>query len=159
MVTKKRIRKAAVSQTEIDAATRLATACSALAGDLPNIFSEGNPAGRVFHRFVQPMDTSVPLAPDTLAQTLGVKKPRHVDLDPVTDQLSPSADDWGDEVALGYRLISQAMQATLGQLYIAYARVDDGTPFNPNSSQVPTWIFGRLDGGALAGLKTVTIET
>ena len=159
MVTKKRTAKAAASQTELAAATRLATACSALAGDLPNIFSEGNPAGRVFHRFVLPLDADVALTPETLAQALGVKPPRHVDLVPVTDQLSPSTDDWGDEVALGYRLISETMQATMGALFIAYARVDPGTPFDPHSSSVPTWIFGRLDGGTLAGLKTITIET
>ncbi len=159
IATRKRIRKAAASQVEIDAATRLATAFSALAGDLPNIFSEGDPPGRVFHRFVLPMDSDLALTPGTLAPALGVKSPRHIDLEPVTDQLSPSADDWGDEVALGYRLISEAMQATMGPLYMAFARVDPGTPFSPYQSHVPTWIFGRLDGSTLAGLKTVTIET
>jgi hypothetical protein len=134
------------------AALRLASAFSALCGDLPNIFSEGNPPGRVFHRWTQPLDPSVDVTPPSLATALKVRAPRHVDLVDVTDQFDLDPSDWGAETALGFRLLLQAMRATLDSVRVAWVR---GGP----SASIPTYVFGRLEGGPLVGLQVVTIET
>ena len=134
------------------AAQRLAGALSALCGDLPNVWSEGNPAGRVFHRWTLPLDASLPLTADSLAEALKIRAPRHVDLEDGADRLQLDPDDDGADVALGYRLLSQAMQATLDGVHIAWVR---GGP----SASVPTYVFGRLRGGPLAGVRVITVET
>lgn len=134
------------------AAQRLAGALSALCGDLPNVWSEGDPAGRVFHRWTLPLDASLPLTADSLAEALKIRAPRHVDLEDGADRLQLDPDDDGADVALGYRLLSQAMQATLDGVHIAWVR---GGP----SASVPTYVFGRLAGGPLAGVRVITIET
>jgi hypothetical protein len=134
------------------AALRLASAFSAVCGDLPNIFSEGNPPGRVFHRWILPLDPAIAVTPQTLATALKVRAPRHVDLVDLTDQLDLDPSDWGEETALGFRLLVQAMRATLDRVHIAWIR---GGP----SASIPTHVFGRLDGGPLVGLRVVTVET
>ena len=136
----------------LQAAQRLAAAFSALCGDLPNVFSEGDPAGRVFHRWTLPLDASVPLTADSLAKALKLRAPRHVDLVDGADRLQLDPDDNGADVALGYRLLAQAMQATLDGVHIAWVR---GGP----SASVPTYVFGRLEGGPLAGVRAITVET
>jgi hypothetical protein len=136
----------------LQAARRLAASFSALCGDLPNVFSEGNPAGRVFHRWTLPLDASIALTADSLAQALKARAPRHVDLEDGADRLRLDPDGDGADVALGYRLLAQAMQATLDDVHIAWVR---GGP----SASVPTYIFGRLAGGPLAGVRVTTIET
>ena len=136
----------------LQAARRLAAGFSALCGDLPNVFSEGNPAGRVFHRWTLPLAAAVPLTADSLAQALKIRAPRHVDLEDGADRLQLDPDDDGADTALGYRLLSQAMQATLDGVHVAWVR---GGP----SASVPTYIFGRLQGGPLAGVRVITIET
>jgi len=136
----------------LQAAQRLAAGFSALCGDLPNVFSEGNPAGRVFHRWTLPLDAGTVLSADSLAKALKLRAPRHVDLVDGADRLQLDPDDDGADVALGYRLLAQAMQATLGEVHIAWVR---GGP----SASVPTYVFGRLQGGPLAGVRVVTVET
>ena len=136
----------------LQAAQRLAAGFSALCGDLPNVFSEGNPAGRVFHRWTLPLEAGIPLTADALAKALKLRAPRHVDLVDGADRLQLDPDNDGVDVALGYQLLSQAMQATLDGVHIAWVR---GGP----SASVPTYVFGRLQGGPLAGVRVVTIET
>ena len=134
------------------AAQRLAAGFSALCGDLPNVFNEGNPAGRVFHRWTLPLAAEIPLTAESLAKALKVRAPRHVDLVDGADRLQLDPDNDGADVALGYRLLSQAMQATLAGVHIAWVR---GGP----SASVPTYVFGRLAGGPLVGVRVVTVET
>lgn len=134
------------------AARRLAAAFSTLCGDLPNVFSEGNPAGRVFHRWTLPLDASVALTAESLAQALKLRAPRHVDLEDAGDRLKLDPADWGADVALGYRLLAQAMAATLDGVQIAWVR-------GGASADVPTYLFGRVAGGPLAGVRVVTVET
>ncbi len=134
------------------AALRLAAAFSALCGDLPNVFSEGDPPGRVFHRWTLPLDAGTPLTADSLARALKIRAPRHVDLVDGTDRMKLDPGDDGADVALGYQLLAQAMQATLDGVHIAWVR---GGP----SANVPTYVFGRLQGGPLCGVRVVTVET
>ncbi len=134
------------------AAQRLATAFSAACGDLPNIFSEGNPAGRVFHRWTLALDPATPLTAESLAAALHVRAPRHVDLDEAGDSFTLDPDNDGAETALGFGLLAAMMRATLDGLFIAWVR-------GGASSSTPTYVFGRLDGGPLVGLHVITIET
>jgi hypothetical protein len=134
------------------AAKRLAAAYSVACGDLPNIFSEGNPPGRVFHRWVMPMDATIALTGPSLATVLKVRAPRNVDLLEVSTEFDLDPADWGTDTALGYRLLAQMMRAALGTLYVAWIR---GGP----SASVRTYVFGRLDGSILVGLRVITVET
>ena len=134
------------------AAVRLAAGFSAMCGDLPNVFSEGNPSGRVFHRWTLALDASTALTADSLAGALKIRAPRHVDLDDGADRMKLDPDDYGADVTLGYALLAQAMQGTLDGVHIAWVR---GGP----SANVPTYVFGRLQGGPLCGVRVITVET
>ena len=137
---------------ELGAALRLAAAFSAACGDLPNTMSEGNPPGRVFHRWTLPFAPAAGITPAELAAALKVGPPRHVDLATVTTEFDLDPADWGEETALGFKLLIEMMRATLGELYLAWVR-------GGASASVPTYLFGRLAGGPLAGLRVVTVET
>lgn len=134
------------------AALRLSAGFSALCGDLPNVFSEGSPPGRVFHRWTLAFDAGLALTADSLAKALKIHAVQHVDLVDGADHMTLDPDDWGVDVALGYQLLAQAMQATLDGIHIAYVR---GGP----SANVATYLFGRLQGGPLCGLRVITVET
>jgi hypothetical protein len=136
---------------DLIAATHLAGAFRSMSAGLVNLFSENTTTQRTFQRFVMPLDPAIPLTAASLATALKVGGGRHVDLIPAGNRLDAS--EYGDPAQeIGYRLLTQMMGATLGELFIAYVR-------GGRNVRVPTYIFGRLDGRFLVGLKAITVET
>jgi hypothetical protein len=67
---------------------------------------------------------------------------------------SPSAAtrDWREPQRSAFDLLGKLMRASLDELTVAFARKDGVV-------RVRMWLFGRLDGGDLLGLKAETTET
>jgi hypothetical protein len=136
---------------DLTAATHLATAFRSMSAGLVNLFSESTTTQRTFQRFVATFDPAETLTAASVAAALKVSGGRHVDLIPAGNRLDAS--DYGDPAQeIGYRLLTQMMGATLGDLFIAYVR-------GGRNVRVPTYIFGRLDGRFLVGLRAITVET
>jgi len=135
---------------DVAAAKRLASAFRAMSAGLVNIHSESTSTEHTYRRFVAEVDPTALLTSATVAAALRIGPRYHVDLQSAEGRLDAS--EWGDEQAVGYRLLEQLMRATLGDLFIAYAR-------GPGVVQVRTFVFGRLDGRFLVGLRAITVET
>jgi hypothetical protein len=145
-----RKRNARAVVVSLESATKLAQAYRAMSSGLVNIFSEDTSADRKFQHFVAALDPKTELSAEARMIVLGVSRRKHIDLMPASGRLDASGN--GDDQEVGYRLLSQMMRATLRDLFIAFVR--GGT-----TASVPTYIFGRLDGRHLVGLRTITIET
>jgi hypothetical protein len=132
-------------------ASRLATALGALARNLPNPADESTD---YFRPFVASMPATVRLDGDTFHRALKIGARYRIDLSSA-DQLLSSAgdpDNWGDEVAAGFRLLEQVMRATLSEVSVAFARATGVV-------RVRMWLFGRSEDGTLVGLRSTSTET
>lgn len=131
-------------------AVRLAGALQALAHGLPNPWDESTD---YFHRFVAAMPASTKLDPESLRQALGVGARYQIALSPADDRLARlGEDDWGADIAGGFRQLHAVMRATLRERSVAFARGNGVV-------RVRVWLFGRTDEGTLVGLRTMSTET
>jgi hypothetical protein len=146
-------RKAAQTRSSTPAvlAAKLATALYALARDLPNPASESTD---FFRPFVAAMSPKTQLDGGTFQQALKIGSRYRVDLSSA-DALLAGAEDpdnWGEEIAEGFRLLERVMRATLSELSVAFAR-------GKGVVRVRMWLFGRSDEGTLVGLRSTSTET
>lgn len=133
-------------------AVRLAGALQALARGLPNPWDESTD---YFQRFVAAMPASTKLDPESLRQALGVGARYQIALSPAGDRLTrlgDAEDDWGADIAGGFRQLHAVMRATLRELSVAFARGNGVV-------RVRVWLFGRTDEGTLVGLRSMSTET
>ena len=133
-------------------AVRLAAALQVLAHGLPNPWDESTD---YFHRFVAAMPAGTELSPESLRQALGVGARYQIALSPADDRLArlgDAEDDWGADIAGGFRQLHAVMRATLRELSVAFARGNGVV-------RVRVWLFGRTDEGTLVGLRSISTET
>jgi nuclease A inhibitor-like protein len=132
-------------------AAKLARALHALARDLPNPADESTD---FFHPFVAPMPPDTKLDGDAFHHALAIGGRYTVDLSSA-DQLfsgATDADNWGEEIALGFRQLERVMRATLSEPSVAFARARGVV-------RVRMWLFGRTEDGSLVGLRSTSTET
>jgi len=143
------LRAAAIDHTTL--AGKLARALGALAKDLPNPASESDD---YFHPFAVPMAAATPLTPESLKQALRVGDRYQMTLRPADAFLEGGSDpdNWGEEVASGFQLLTKVLRATLTDVSVANARA-------PGVVRVRLWLFGRDSNGTLVGLRSMSTET
>jgi Nuclease A inhibitor-like protein len=132
-------------------AAKLARALHALARDLPNPADESTD---FFHPFVAPMPPDTQLDRDTFHHALAIGGRYTVDL-ASADRLfsgATDADNWGEEIAQGFRQLERVMRATLSEPSVAFARARGVV-------RVRMWLFGRTEDGSLVGLRSTSTET
>lgn len=92
----------------------------------------------------------------TFREALGFDSARTVDLAPASkffDQVAAAARDDGDQRSEQvFAALELVMRGALGTLRRAFVRGDDVV-------EVPFFLFGRLGGGPLVGLRSIAIET
>src|SRR5262245_44963825 len=133
-------------------AVRLAGALHALARGLPNPWDESTD---YFHRFVAAMPADTALDPESFRLALGVGSRYQIALSPADARLARLADaedDWGADIAGGFRQLHAVMRATLRDRSVAFARANGVV-------RVRLWLFGRTDDGTLVGLRSISTET
>ena len=133
-------------------AMRLAGALQALAKGLPNPWDESTD---YFHPFAAVMPSAAELSPDSFRRALGVGARYEIDLSSADSRLARLADaedDWGADIAGGFRQLHAVMRATLGDRSIAFAR-------GKGVVRVRVWLFGRTEDGTLVGLRSISTET
>jgi hypothetical protein len=132
-------------------AAKLATALYALARGLPNPASGSDD---FFRPFVAAMSPETQLDPGAFQRALKIGSRYHVDLSAADALLSGAEDpeNWGEEIAGGFRLLERVMRATLSELSVAHARGEGVV-------RVRMWLFGRSAEGTLIGLRSTSTET
>jgi hypothetical protein len=148
---KRRTAAVAPAATAATAASRLARALQVLAADLPNPADESTD---YFHGFSAPLGPSVALSPEAFHAALGVGARYQIDLGPADDLFANVEDpeNWGDDIAHGFRVLHAVMNATLTDVSVAHAR-------GAGVVRVRMWLFGRADDGSLVGLHSLSTET
>jgi hypothetical protein len=132
-------------------ASKLAKALHELARDLPNPADESTD---FFRPFVAAMSPDSHLDAGTFQRALKIGSRYRVDLSSADALLSGAEDpdNWGNEIAQGFRLLERVMRATLSELSVAFARGEGVV-------RVRMWLFGRSDEGTLVGLRSTSTET
>jgi hypothetical protein len=133
-------------------AARLSGAFQALARGLPNPWDESTD---VFHGFAAAMPACTRLEAGTFRQVIGIGARYEIDLSPADDVLTVlgnSGDDWGEDIAGGFRQLAEVMRATLTERSLAFAR-------GKGVVRVRLWLFGRSCDGTLVGLRSLSTET
>jgi hypothetical protein len=132
-------------------ASKLAQALYALARGLPNPADESTD---FFRPFVAAMPPATQLDGGTFQRALKIGSRYHVDLSSADALLSGAEDpdNWGNEIAQGFRQLERVMRATLSELSVAFARGNGVV-------RVRMWLFGRSDDGTLVGLRSTSTET
>jgi hypothetical protein len=144
--------RAAAPATPGVQAVRLAGALHALARGLPNPWDESTD---YFHRFVAVMPAGTALDPESFRRALGVGARYQIALSPADDRLARLADaedDWGADIAGGFRQLHAVMRATLRDRSVAFARGNGVV-------RVRVWLFGRTGDGTVVGLRSISTET
>ncbi|HET7503440.1 MAG TPA: hypothetical protein VFK02_20605 [Kofleriaceae bacterium] len=133
-------------------AARLSAALQALARGLPNPWDESTD---YFHGFAAAMPPATKLDAASFKQALGIGARYTVDLSPadgVLKALGDAVDDWGEDIAGGFRQLGRVMHATLTERTRAFAR-------GKGVVRVRVWLFGRTKDGTLVGLHSISTET
>jgi hypothetical protein len=116
-----------------------------------------------------PSESDVPFEPFTAALAInrrltanavrdaaGFDSSRHVDLDPASvffERVAANARENGDQCGEQvFAVLETVMRRSLGSLYQAFVR-------GGGVVEVPFFLFGRLRGGPLIGLRSIAIET
>lgn len=131
---------------------RLAHALQALASGLPNPWDESTD---YFHRFAAVMPANTKLDAESFRTAVGIGARYEIALSSAEQRLTDMAnaeDDWGKDIAGGFRQLGVVMRGTLTGLSIAYAR-------GKGVVRVRVWLFGRTADGTLVGLRTMSTET
>jgi len=157
LVRRGKVRKSAAAKSAAPAgpggqAARLARALRALASGLPNPWDESTD---YFHGFAAAMPAGTKLDAESFRQALGVGARYEIDLSPADDVLTAlgnAADDWGQDIADGFRQLASVMRATLCDRSLVHAR-------GKGVVRVRVWLCGRNDEGALVGLRSISTET
>ena len=109
-----------------------------------------------FEPFTAAFPSTQKLTAATFRDALGFEPTRRVDLRPATaffDAVASSAADEGDvRAAQVYAVLETTMRRTLGRLTQVFVRGEGVV-------EVPFFLFGRLAGGPLVGLRSIAIET
>ena len=141
-----RARKKATSQNRSRSmAEKVAKALAVLASDLPNPFDESTD---YFRPFSVPFDVASPINEATLRNALKIGARYEIDI----SDLDTLGEGWGEPEESYFKVLQGAMNATLRETKLVYAR-------GPGVVRVRTWILGRPAAGGLAGLRTQTTET
>jgi hypothetical protein len=100
------------------------------------------------------MSPKTQLDSTTFQRALKIGSRYRVDLSSADALLSGAEDpeNWGKEIAEGFRLLERVMRATLSELSVAFARGEGVV-------RVRMWLFGRSDEGTLIGLRSTSTET
>jgi len=133
-------------------AARLAGALQALAKGLPNPWDESTD---YFHGFAAALPAGARLDAAAFRQALGVGARYQLALSPADDVLAglgDAADDWGEDIAGGFRQLASVMRATLSDRSIVHAR-------GKGVIRVRVWLCGRTEDGAVVGLRSISTET
>jgi hypothetical protein len=133
-------------------ATRLAQALAALAHGLPNPWDESTD---YFHAFAAVMPASTKLDADSFREALRIGTRYEIALSPADQRLTDmgnAVDDWGEDIAGGFKQLGVVMRSTLTDLSIAYAR-------GKGVVRVRVWLFGRTADGTIVGLRSMSTET
>ena len=133
-------------------ATRLSHALQALASGLPNPWDESTD---FFHSFAAVMPANTKLDPESFRKALAIGARYEIALSPADQRLTAIAnaeDDWGKDIAGGFRQLGVVMRATLTDLSIAFARGNGVV-------RVRVWLFGRTADGTIVGLRSISTET
>jgi hypothetical protein len=99
------------------------------------------------------MDRRTPLTRETFCERMGLPLSDDMLWGPATPMPPPT--EGGYDAALAYALFNTlliSMRAVLGNLTEVLARAE-------NVVQVPYFLFGRLETGALVGVRSISIET
>ena len=130
---------------------KLAKALQVLAKDLPNPADESTD---YFRGFSAKLDGATRLTPEAFKAALEIGARYELDLSPADEFLAGAEDpdNWGDDIAHGFRLLETVMRATLSGLFIASAR-------GKGVVRVRIWLFGRADDGTIVGLRSISTET
>ena len=126
-------------------AQKIAKALAVLASGLPNPYDESMD---YFRAFSAPFAVDSPINEATLRVALKIGARYHLD---ITD-LGVLGEGYGDPEESFYRVLQSAMNATLGETKLVFARAKGVV-------RVRMWILGRAATGGLAGLRTETTET
>jgi hypothetical protein len=111
---------------------------------------------RPFEPFTAEFAVGRRLSAGAVLEALGFEPPRRAVLSvaaPFFEQVRTNAQEAGD--ARGeqvFAVLETVMRGTLGSLHRVFIRGD-------NVVEVPFFLFGRLAGGPLVGLRSVAIET
>jgi hypothetical protein len=107
-----------------------------------------------FHPFVAPLSPDMKLDSGAFQRALKIGGRYKVDLSSADAILAGAgdADNWGEEIAEGFRLLEKVMRASLSELSVAFARANGVV-------RVRMWLFGRSDDGSLVGLRSMSTET
>ena len=99
------------------------------------------------------MPADWPLTPEMFREVLGFEESREIVMWPVSSPQGQSPTSYEEVLAAAvYDNLLRQMQATLSDLTEVLARGD-------NIVQVPYFLFGRLNGGNLVGLRSISVET
>ena len=133
------------------AVASLARALAALAHGLSNPTSESTDA---FQQFVAPFPDGGALESAAFQQALRLGSRYKVDLSPADDMFSTVEDPANNDAdtAQQFQLLHAVMSATLTGVSTAFAR-------GANVVRVRMWLFGRMKGGWLVGLRSESTET
>lgn len=116
--------------------------------------------------FVADMPPEQPLTEKTFRKALELERWRSVDMEPATRYFEdvtkpppgPDPDLRDEQNAQVHALLWKLMQGTLTDLTVVWTRGE-----NPAGSEhdyaVPFFLFGRLEDGALVGLRSISVET
>jgi hypothetical protein len=99
------------------------------------------------------MPAGTRLTRQTFRDVLGFEASREIVMSSLPRSEGPSGTSYEEVLAaMLYDNLPKQMRATLGRLTQALARGE-------NIVQVPYFLFGRLNGGNLVGLRSITVET
>jgi hypothetical protein len=99
------------------------------------------------------MPVGTRLTPETFRDVLGFETPREIVMRSMPRPEGPSGTSYEDLLAAElYDTLVAQMRATLGRLTQVLARGE-------GIVQVPYFLFGRLNGGNLVGLRSISVET
>jgi hypothetical protein len=109
-----------------------------------------------FEPFTAPFGIDQRLTASSFREALGFESTRTVDMSSASrffEQVADNARDSGDRRAEQvFAMLELVMRGALGTLRRAFVRGDGVV-------EVPFFLFGRLSGGPLVGLRSLAIET
>jgi hypothetical protein len=131
-------------------AAKLAKAFQALATDLTLVSESDYP----YKAFSAAMPQTTALTAESFRAAVGIGRRFTIDLRPADDFFQQYEDpqDKEPEEVKTYALLEKIMKTTLSGLQIVYVGGE-------NVVRVRFYLFGRLEDGSIAGLRSVAIET
>ena len=109
-----------------------------------------------FEPFTADFPADARVTASTVREALGFEPTRTVDISPAArffERVAESAEESGDvQAQQAFAVLELVMRRSLGSLRQVFVRGDGVV-------EVPFFLFGRLAGGPLVGLRSIAIET